>query len=44
VDTFFDGSPEEAVLALIQLSDTQLPDAVVHRLATRIDQARKEGR
>jgi predicted transcriptional regulator len=44
VDTFFDGSPEEAVLALIQLSDTQLPDAVVHRLGARIEQARKEGR
>jgi predicted transcriptional regulator len=44
VDTFFDGSAEQAVLALVRLSDTTTSDEVLARLAHRIRQARKEGR
>jgi len=44
VDTFFDGSAEQAVLALIQLSDTNLPPDVLERLAEQVRAAKKEGR
>lgn len=44
VDTFFEGSAEQAVLALAQLSETRLPRDVVERLEKQIRQARKEGR
>ncbi|MGC8638756.1 MAG: BlaI/MecI/CopY family transcriptional regulator [Isosphaeraceae bacterium] len=42
--TFFDGSTEQAVAALIDLSASKLSDEELDRLATLIDQARQEGR
>ena len=44
VNTFFDGSAEEAVLALIRLSDTKLPADVLERLGDRVRKAEQEGR
>ena len=44
LNTFFNGSPEQAVVALLQMSDTQLPPDVVERLAERVRRTRKEGR
>ncbi len=44
VQTFFDGSTEQAVAALIDQSDRALSDAELARLARLINQARKEGR
>lgn len=44
VQTFFDGSPEQAVAALIDESRAKLGTAELDRLAQLIDQARKEGR
>jgi len=43
VKTFFGGSPENAVAALLDLDD-ELDAQALERLAERIDQARKEGR
>ena len=42
--TFFDGSTEQAVAALLDLSSTGLSDAELTRLGRMIDDARKEGR
>lgn len=42
--TFFDGSTEQTVAALLDLSASKLTDAELERLAERIEQARKEGR
>src|SRR3954447_8950170 len=44
VQTFFDGSTEQAVAALLDLSASRLSDAELDRLSQLIDQARKEGR
>lgn len=44
VNTFFDGSAEQAVLALIQLSDTTVPPGVLERLADEVKAAKREGR
>ncbi len=44
VQTFFDGSAEQAVAALLDLSVSRLSDDELNRLSKRIDQARKEGR
>lgn len=44
VDTFFDGSAEDAVLALVRLSDDKPADDVLERLAERVRQAEQEGR
>ncbi len=44
VRTFFDGSPPEAVAALLDLSSDDLSDDELDRLQTLIDRARKEGR
>ncbi len=44
VQTFFDGSTEQAVAALLDQSDRALSDTELARLARLIDQARKEGR
>lgn len=44
VHTFFDGSTEAAVAALLDLSHTRLSAAELDRLARRIEDARKEGR
>jgi predicted transcriptional regulator len=42
--TFFDGSTEQAVAALLDLSSTRLSDAKLARLSQLIADARKEGR
>jgi predicted transcriptional regulator len=42
--TFFDGSTEQAVAALLDLSSTRLSDAELARLSQLIADARKEGR
>jgi len=44
VQTFFDGSTEQAVAALLDQSDSKLSDAELARLARLIDRARQEGR
>ncbi len=44
VQTFFDGSPEQAVAALIDESRAKLGAAELDRLAALIEAARKEGR
>jgi predicted transcriptional regulator len=44
VHTFFDGSTEQAVAALLGLSPHKLSDSELDRLARLIDQARREGR
>ena len=44
VTTFFEGSNERALLALLQMSDTRLPDTDLERLAELIQQAQAEGR
>jgi predicted transcriptional regulator len=43
LDTFFDGSTEQAVAALLDDSARELSDEQLARLAHLIDQARKEG-
>jgi len=42
--TFFDGSTEQAVAALLDLSASELSDRELERLGELIDQTRKEGR
>ncbi len=42
--TFFDGSAEQAVAALLDEAGGDLSDAELDRLASLIDQARQEGR
>jgi len=42
--TFFDGSTEQAVAALLDLSSTRLSDEELTRLSRLIADARKEGR
>ena len=44
VCTFFDGSTEAAVAALLDLNATRLSDAELNRLAGLIAQAKREGR
>jgi len=44
LETFFDGSTEKAVSALIDLSRSELSDDDFARLSKLIDQARSEGR
>ena len=44
VATFFGGSREEAMVALLEMSDTQLSRDDLDRLARKIQAARKEGR
>lgn len=44
VRTFFDGSTEQAVTALLRLSDAEIPEAEVQRLRDRIRGARSRGR
>jgi predicted transcriptional regulator len=44
VDTFFDGSAESALAALLRRSDLELSEAQVKRLAREIRTAREEGR
>jgi predicted transcriptional regulator len=44
VQTFFDGSTEQTVAALLDLSAARLSDDELNRLSKLIDQARKEER
>jgi hypothetical protein len=44
VRTFFGGSTEQAVAALLDMSSTKLSDGELERLSSLIEQARKEGR
>jgi predicted transcriptional regulator len=44
VQTFFDGSAEQAVAALLDISAPKLSDSELNRLSKLIEQARKEGR
>ena len=43
VDTFFDGSPEKAVAALLGGESAKLSDDQLQRIADLIDKARREG-
>lgn len=44
VQTFFDGSTEEAVAAILDMSRSKLSDNDLDRLSDLIEKARKEGR
>ena len=44
LSTFFDGSAEQAVAALLDLSSSDLSEEELAKLAQMIDQARREGR
>jgi len=44
VQTFFGGSPESAVAALLDLDDDNLDEEALDRIAEKIDEARKDGR
>ncbi|HUX15784.1 MAG TPA: BlaI/MecI/CopY family transcriptional regulator, partial [Phycisphaerae bacterium] len=43
LETFFDGSAEKALAALLDASDVELPPEELERLAKLIEKARKEG-
>lgn len=44
LDTFFKGSPEQAVAALLDVSSTRLTCEELDRMAKMIERAKKEGR
>ena len=44
ITTFFGGSAEEAMVALLEISDTKTSKDAIERLSRRIQAARKEGR
>jgi BlaI family penicillinase repressor len=44
VRTYFAGSPEQAVTALLRMSDADLPEAEIERLRNTIRRARQNGR
>ena len=44
LETFFDGSPEQAVATLLDVSARDLSDEELDRMAQLIEAARKEGR
>lgn len=44
LDTFFEGSPEQAVATLLDVSARDLTKEEIDRMAKRIERARKEGR
>jgi predicted transcriptional regulator len=44
LDTFFDGSPEKAVVALLDASASELSQEELDRIAALIEKAREEGR
>jgi BlaI family transcriptional regulator, penicillinase repressor len=44
VATFFGGSTEQAMAALLDLSGSKLDDDALDRLADRVEQAKREGR
>jgi predicted transcriptional regulator len=44
VETFFDGRPEAAALALLRMSDTEISRDEIDRLTRAVERARQEGR
>ena len=44
VQTFFDGSPQDAVAALLDTASSKLSDSELDRLQELIEKARKRGR
>jgi predicted transcriptional regulator len=44
VATFFGGSHEDAMVALLEMSDTRIPRDEIERLTRKVQAARKEGR
>lgn len=44
ISTFFDGSHEQAMTALLKISDAELSDGEIDRLRERIRRARSSGR
>jgi predicted transcriptional regulator len=44
IHTFFDGSPEKAVAALLDVSRSELSDEELDRMSRLIEEAREEGR
>jgi BlaI family transcriptional regulator, penicillinase repressor len=44
LETFYEGSVEQAVAALLKASDSKLSDDELDRIGTLIDKARREGR
>ncbi len=44
LETFFHGSPEQAVATLLDVASAELTPEDLDRIARRIEQARKEGR
>jgi BlaI family penicillinase repressor len=44
VTTFFNGSATDAMVALLEMSDTKVPRDALERLTRKIQRARKEGR
>jgi BlaI family penicillinase repressor len=44
METFFNGSPENVVAALLDISSTKLTEEELDRMAELIDRARKEGK
>jgi len=44
VDTFFEGSSEQALVALLRRSDLNMTDAQIERLAKAVQKAGEEGR
>lgn len=44
VETFFQGSAESAAAALLGMEDGNIDQATISKLATRVAEARKEGR
>ena len=44
LETFFDGSVEKAIAALLDVSDSQLSEDELEQLSRLVDQARKGGR
>ena len=44
VRTYFDGSAEQAAVALLEMSDGALPQEAIERLTAEIELAKKDGR
>ena len=44
VNTFFNGNAEQAMAALLEISDARTPRETLERLARKVQTARKEGR
>ena len=44
INTFFNGSTEQAMAALVEMSDAKMPRETLERLTRKVSTARKEGR